>query len=113
MFKGSLQNHKWENAFTVDRKSWGFRKTMSLNDTLTTKELLHQVVSTVSCGGKLKTYISLLTNITLYMLIYLHVKLKLNFFYLRLIISQPQFFEKIAKKIISGNVLGDLIADSH
>ncbi|CAG5012274.1 unnamed protein product [Parnassius apollo] len=48
---GSLQNHKWENAFTVDKKSWGFRKTMSLNDTMSMRELLYEVVSTVSCGG--------------------------------------------------------------
>lgn len=43
--------HKWENAFTVDRKSWGYRRTMKLNEILTTDELLYQVVSTVSCGG--------------------------------------------------------------
>ncbi|CAH2074314.1 unnamed protein product, partial [Iphiclides podalirius] len=48
---GALQNHKWENAFTIDRKSWGFRKTMNLNDTLTTNEILYEIVSTVSCGG--------------------------------------------------------------
>ncbi|XP_068629587.1 tissue alpha-L-fucosidase-like [Battus philenor] len=48
---GSLQNHKWENAFTVDKRSWGFRKTMTVNDTLTTRQLLYQVVTTVSCGG--------------------------------------------------------------
>ncbi|CAK1582110.1 unnamed protein product [Parnassius mnemosyne] len=48
---GELQKHKWENAFTIDKKSWGFRKTMSLNDTMTTREILYQVASTVSCGG--------------------------------------------------------------
>ncbi|XP_068629785.1 putative alpha-L-fucosidase [Battus philenor] len=48
---GKLQLHKWENAFTIDKKSWGFRKTMAFNDTLTMKEILYQVVSTVSCGG--------------------------------------------------------------
>ncbi|XP_013146115.1 PREDICTED: tissue alpha-L-fucosidase-like [Papilio polytes] len=48
---GKLQPHKWENAFTVDKKSWGFRKTMNANDTLTMKEILHEVASSVSCGG--------------------------------------------------------------
>ncbi|XP_013182466.1 PREDICTED: tissue alpha-L-fucosidase-like isoform X1 [Papilio xuthus] len=48
---GSLQNHKWENAFTVDSRSWGFRKPMTLNDTLSTNQILYQVVSTISCGG--------------------------------------------------------------
>ncbi|XP_023947053.1 tissue alpha-L-fucosidase [Bicyclus anynana] len=48
---GKLQNHKWENAFTLDSKSWGYRKTMQLNEILSIEQLLKQVVSTVSCGG--------------------------------------------------------------
>ncbi|CAB3234545.1 unnamed protein product [Arctia plantaginis] len=48
---GKLLKHKWENAFTVDKKSWGYRRTMKLNEILTTDQLLNQVVSTVSCGG--------------------------------------------------------------
>ncbi|XP_045491687.1 tissue alpha-L-fucosidase [Colias croceus] len=48
---GKLQSHKWENAFTVDSKSWGYRRDMKLSEILTFKELLKEVVSTVSCGG--------------------------------------------------------------
>lgn len=50
---GKLQNHKWENAMTVDRKSWGYRRDAVLDDYLNTTELLFQLVSTVSCGGNL------------------------------------------------------------
>ncbi|XP_026329469.1 alpha-L-fucosidase-like [Hyposmocoma kahamanoa] len=48
---GVLMNHKWENAFTIDKKSWGFRRNMKLSEILTINELLQTVVSTVSCGG--------------------------------------------------------------
>ncbi|XP_050666579.1 tissue alpha-L-fucosidase [Leptidea sinapis] len=48
---GKLQSHKWENAFTVDTKSWGFRRNMDIQDILTIEKLLLEVVSTVSCGG--------------------------------------------------------------
>ena len=42
-----LQNHKWENAFTVDKSSWGFRREAVLSDFLTIEEILEQIVSTV------------------------------------------------------------------
>ena len=29
---GHLVNHKWENAMTVDEKSWGIRRNMNLQD---------------------------------------------------------------------------------
>lgn len=48
---GKLLQHKWENAFTVDSKSWGYRRNMRVNEILTIQQLLYQVVSTVSCGG--------------------------------------------------------------
>ncbi|XP_034840732.1 tissue alpha-L-fucosidase isoform X1 [Maniola hyperantus] len=48
---GKLQNHKWENAFTLDSKSWGYRRNMALHEILSNEQLLEQVVSTVSCGG--------------------------------------------------------------
>lgn len=48
---GKLLKHKWENAFTVDKPSWGYRRNMQLHEILTIEELLYQVVSTVSCGG--------------------------------------------------------------
>lgn len=44
--------HKWENVFSLDRKSWGYRRDMKPADVLTIEELLKMVVSTVSSGGK-------------------------------------------------------------
>ena len=46
-FTGTLQKHKWENAMTVDKYSWGFRRNMIFEDVLDMKELLYQLVSTV------------------------------------------------------------------
>jgi alpha-L-fucosidase len=48
---GYLVKHKWENAFTIDKLSWGFRRTANLNDYMTIQELLYQVVTTTSTGG--------------------------------------------------------------
>nr|CAH7755772.1 unnamed protein product [Callosobruchus chinensis] len=50
---GILQKHKWENAMTIDRKSWGFRRDANLSDFFTIEELLYELASTVSCGGNL------------------------------------------------------------
>ena len=50
---GVLLPHKWENAMTLDRQSWGYRRTMSLEDVLSTDELLTTLVQTVSCNGNL------------------------------------------------------------
>ncbi|XP_077293287.1 alpha-L-fucosidase [Arctopsyche grandis] len=50
---GVLQNHKWENCMTIDKKSWGFRKNAKLSDFLTVHQLITELVSTVSCGGNL------------------------------------------------------------
>ncbi|VEN35088.1 unnamed protein product [Callosobruchus maculatus] len=50
---GVLQKHKWENAMTIDKKSWGFRREANLSDFFTIEELLYQLASTVSCGGNL------------------------------------------------------------
>ncbi|XP_075969352.1 alpha-L-fucosidase isoform X2 [Anticarsia gemmatalis] len=48
---GKLMEHKWENAFTVDKKSWGFRRNMPITDIFTLNQILYEIVSTVSCGG--------------------------------------------------------------
>ncbi|CAD7002964.1 unnamed protein product [Ceratitis capitata] len=48
---GILQPHKWENAFTLDKSSWGQRFDVELNDFMTSEELIGEVVKTVSCNG--------------------------------------------------------------
>ncbi|XP_059468911.1 alpha-L-fucosidase isoform X2 [Neocloeon triangulifer] len=50
---GVLQPHKWENAMTIDKHSWGFRREAKFTDILTYEELIEQIVSTVSCGGNI------------------------------------------------------------
>ncbi|CAG9862030.1 unnamed protein product [Phyllotreta striolata] len=50
---GTLQPHKWENAMTIDKASWGFRRNANIADYCSAIELLTQLVSTVSCGGNL------------------------------------------------------------
>ena len=44
---GVLQKHKWENALTIDRYSWGYRREAVLEDYLSIEELLQQLVITV------------------------------------------------------------------
>eukprot|EP01103_Thecamoeba_quadrilineata_P012494 TRINITY_DN322_c0_g1_i4.p1 TRINITY_DN322_c0_g1~~TRINITY_DN322_c0_g1_i4.p1 ORF type:complete len:363 (+),score=44.60 TRINITY_DN322_c0_g1_i4:10-1098(+) len=50
---GKLINHKWENALTIDKYSWGWRRDANLNDYLTVDSLIYELVSTVSCGGNM------------------------------------------------------------
>ncbi|XP_018333024.1 plasma alpha-L-fucosidase-like isoform X2 [Agrilus planipennis] len=50
---GTLQSHKWENAMTLDKHSWGYRRNAPLNEYLTTHELIKTLAQTVSCGGNL------------------------------------------------------------
>ena len=50
---GVLQPHKWENAMTIDKQSWGFRRNMQLDDVLSIKDLIKEMTITVSCGGNL------------------------------------------------------------
>ena len=42
-----LQPFKWENAMTIDEKSWGFRADAPLRDYLTIEELIETLVETV------------------------------------------------------------------
>lgn len=37
---GVLQKRKWENAMTIDKKSWGYRANARIDDFLTTNELI-------------------------------------------------------------------------
>ena len=46
-----LQGRKWENAFTIDRKSWGYRRNGGYSDYLTIAEVVHNVIATVALGG--------------------------------------------------------------
>ncbi|XP_071112652.1 alpha-L-fucosidase-like [Haliotis cracherodii] len=50
---GVLQPRKWEDAMTIDKKSWGFRREAVLDDYLTMEEIIAVLVETVSCGGNL------------------------------------------------------------
>ncbi|KAK9702652.1 Alpha-L-fucosidase [Popillia japonica] len=50
---GVLQPHKWENAMTVDKSSWGYRRNINYNSVLTSFELIKTMVETVSCGGNI------------------------------------------------------------
>jgi alpha-L-fucosidase len=50
---GVLIEHKWENAMTVDQRSWGIRRNIQLEDVLTPEDILTLLVSTVSCGGNM------------------------------------------------------------
>ncbi|CAG9096346.1 unnamed protein product [Plutella xylostella] len=48
---GKLQDHKWENAFTLDRLSWGYRRNVDLQEVMTMEHVLREIITTVSCGG--------------------------------------------------------------
>lgn len=50
---GSLQLHKWENAMTIDRNTWGYSRLSNVEDYLTTQELIDSVVQTVAFGGNI------------------------------------------------------------
>nr|CAB3247395.1 alpha-L-fucosidase-like [Phallusia mammillata] len=50
---GKVQNHKWENCMTIDRKSWGYRRDAKLEDFLTIEDILSTFASTISCGGNM------------------------------------------------------------
>nr|CAD7199487.1 unnamed protein product [Timema douglasi] len=49
---GTLMVHKWENAMTIDKSSWGFRRNARLSNILTIEELLNNFVKAVSCNGE-------------------------------------------------------------
>ncbi|RZC32186.1 Alpha L fucos domain containing protein [Asbolus verrucosus] len=50
---GVLIPHKWENAMTVDKSSWGYRRNAKSSDILTTHELIVTLTETISCGGNI------------------------------------------------------------
>lgn len=47
----STMEHKWENCLTIDKTSWGWNRKARLSDYKTTKELIDELVVTVSRNG--------------------------------------------------------------
>jgi len=47
----TLLQHKWENAFTLDGRSWGYARNDNLDAYLNITTVLYEVVSTVAYGG--------------------------------------------------------------
>lgn len=48
---GKLQRHKWENCFTIDSASWGYRRNAKIDEFLSIDEIVSTMVETISCGG--------------------------------------------------------------
>lgn len=48
---GELQPHKWENCFTIDKYSWGYRSDNRPEDYMRSDEIIHTMIESVSCGG--------------------------------------------------------------
>ena len=46
-FTDEIKPYKWENAMTIDKESWGYRKNANLCDYHTIKELIEILVKTV------------------------------------------------------------------
>jgi alpha-L-fucosidase len=42
-----IQKHKWENAMTLDKHSWGFRRQANVADHLTIHQLIQTIAETV------------------------------------------------------------------
>lgn len=50
---GKLQKKKFENAMTIDKKSWGHRSDAKLEDFYNSDELIREIVSTVAINGNI------------------------------------------------------------
>ena len=50
---GVLKKHKWEDAMTVDKKSWGYRRNTTLSDFLTMDNLTSILASAVRLDKKI------------------------------------------------------------
>lgn len=47
-----IVGRKWENAMTIDKYSWSYRRNARSSDVFTIQHLIYQLVKTVSYGGK-------------------------------------------------------------
>ncbi|XP_061185892.1 alpha-L-fucosidase-like [Saccostrea echinata] len=50
---GHVMPHKWVNAMTIDKYSWGYRRNADLSNYNTIEELLEEVITTISFGGNI------------------------------------------------------------
>ncbi|UJR17719.1 hypothetical protein I4U23_004617 [Adineta vaga] len=48
---GHLIEHKWENCFTIDKRSWAYRPIANIGDYMTIEEVVKEIVTTISTGG--------------------------------------------------------------
>jgi len=55
-----LQKHKWEDASTVDKSAWTYRRNVKLSDLHTVEELLATLVQAVRYGDTLVEIASVL-----------------------------------------------------
>lgn len=50
---GKKPPFKWENAMTIDKKSWGYREEATAESYISTQKLVETLIETVSCGGNI------------------------------------------------------------
>uniref|UniRef100_A0A8C0GBW9 Tissue alpha-L-fucosidase n=2 Tax=Chelonoidis abingdonii TaxID=106734 RepID=A0A8C0GBW9_CHEAB len=48
---GTLPQHKWEMCTSIDKRSWGYRSNMQLNEIMDESSIISELVQTVSFGG--------------------------------------------------------------
>jgi alpha-L-fucosidase len=48
---GKLLGHKWEDAFTIDSTTWGFKRNSGVSDYLSPTQIIQELISTVAFGG--------------------------------------------------------------
>jgi alpha-L-fucosidase len=48
---GKIQTKKWEDAFTIDKTSWGLNRNATYSDYMTVKEIVDLLIETVAYNG--------------------------------------------------------------
>jgi len=48
---GRLLSHKWEDAFTIDTTTWGYKRNSGLQNYLTPTQIIQNLISTIAFGG--------------------------------------------------------------